>query len=242
METFSHPSLKGGKRIEPAPGDRSYRDNVAYYERVPAAEIESWTRAKGLDTCSDLEQLYPTLASHLVDSRVLEIGAGGGRVIDWVRRTGVRCHVTGIELAPSRAAFLADKYRGVEGVTVLHADLLGFRSEEPFDLVLWMWSGFLELNPDEKRLALERVRHLSRRGTLFVVDFPLEVKAAPETIKYEGRRWEENDEFGVFTSYLITEEELVEAARAAGFDLVESVAYVTSVSLQRLALVFTAGN
>lgn len=123
-------------------------------------------------------------------ARVLELGAGSGRVTE-VLAPAVR-RVVALDLMPEALHRARDRLRGLENVLSVVADMRSFRLDARFDLVVAANDPFSHLRSDEgRRRALERVAgHLAADGrflldALWFADDWLREAASPA-----GRSWE----------------------------------------------------
>ncbi len=65
--------------------------------------------------------------------RALEIGVGTGLATKPILETG--CEVVAVEVGPSLAAYVGEKFKGFPNFRVIHADFEAFEPEERFDLI-----------------------------------------------------------------------------------------------------------
>lgn len=133
-------------------------------------------------------------------ARVLEIGAGSGRVTEVLAPAARR--VVALDLVPAALRRARERLCGAENVDAVVADMRTFRLDARFDLVVAANDPFSHLRTDPgRRKALERVaEHLAPDGrfvldALWFTDAWLEEAAGPG-----GRCWEspvpDGDEVG----------------------------------------------
>ena len=116
----------------------------------------------------DLE-FWRRMAREWSGRRVLELGAGSGRVTEVVAPAADR--VVALDLVPEALRRARRRLRGVENVLPVVADMRSFRLAARFQVILAANDPFSHLRSDRgRRRALERVtEHLAEEGR-FVLD------------------------------------------------------------------------
>jgi len=200
------------------------RDNIDFYRKLPAGFLRKVSAYAGLENVEDLERLRGRLLHGLSPSpHILEIGAGEGRVIDWCLQTFKQSRVTALEHCPELAATLQATYKFEPRVEILQASLLDALTlaRKP-DLITWMWSSLLELNPSEQRAALMVLRSLMSVRTRLIIDINIETD--PEQCGYiDGVAL-----FGTVHYYQLTLTELEQLVTKAGLKIAHAETYVTA--------------
>lgn len=157
--------------------------NVSFYNAI---DMRAFASSAGLDACPDLEVVETVLAPDRRRTRVLEVGAGYGRVARRLIEKGY-ARVFAIERSTAADAIEGDLAGAVADgrLTVLRQDVRQFASDERFDLILWMFSGIADFSPGEQRAVLANLTaHLAPGGRL-VLDLPPEVKT--NATRVEGK-------------------------------------------------------
>src|SRR5262249_21169365 len=157
---------------------------------------------------------------------VLEIGAGRGRVIRWLRSHFPKAPVVAIDQS-SVELKRVEAELGQGGVTFIESNILTLELKEKASLALWMWSGFAEIAGSEKLAALKNVAQNLRAEGQLVIDLPKEI-IGREQIVYEGDgNLELREPFGTLRAHLVSDSKLIEIASHAGFKLGQVVQYET---------------
>jgi S-adenosylmethionine-diacylgycerolhomoserine-N-methlytransferase len=152
----------------PAGAETILRDQLSRYYRwhAPVYDASRWLFLFGR------QQLLREAAARLSSpGRVLEIGVGTGRNLDWLGRRWRKAELTGVDLSPGmlrqarrRLAGRNQRLRLIEGA--FHADLL----EQPQDLVVLSYVVTMA-GPQRVQLVEQALEVLAPGGLLAVVDF-----------------------------------------------------------------------
>ncbi|PYE53497.1 class I SAM-dependent methyltransferase [Deinococcus yavapaiensis] len=145
-------------------------------------------------TYRDDLHFYARLARD-VGGRVLELGAGSGRVTVHLARAGV--DATGLELSADMLRYARARARDADvSPRFVEGDMRDFDLGESFDLVIAPFNAFMHLYSTGDQLAALRAvrRHLAPRGRLafdvYVPNFGPEgvLRHEGETFEADGRR------------------------------------------------------
>jgi phospholipid N-methyltransferase len=145
--------------------DWNNSENNTFYERVNADGLKKLAEQAGLASCCDIELIKPYW-SHA--QSILEVGAGYGRVIDYLLNQGYSGKITAIERCQVLFNHLTPLY--ADKVNLINDDLLthNFKNEK-FDLILWLWSGMADFSPlEQKTLVKSLTQHLAKNGKIIV--------------------------------------------------------------------------
>ncbi len=147
-------------------------DNATFYNNLPLQEFYAITRRCGLENCCDLE-----LAQEYIDNAdsILDVGAGYGRVLDYIIDRGHKCNLYGLERNTSLVKILKSKFKNK--VEIFDCDLRHFKTDFRFDLILWMWSSISEFSATEQLSVLKKLTlSLIKKGHLIIDIIPAERK------------------------------------------------------------------
>jgi SAM-dependent methyltransferase len=136
----------------------------------PEANRRGWAERSGPYSPTYYAELGPnevseTLAAvfdHYVadDARVLEVGCGSGRHLEYLRRQGYE-DLTGVDINPDAVAAMADHYPRLAGTATVHVDALeSFLPDQPDDAFDAVYSveTLQHVHPDDERVFDELVR------------------------------------------------------------------------------------
>jgi len=203
----------------------------SFYEKLSRREMAALERRSGLTACKDLERLRPDF-DRLPTGAILEIGAGQGRVLRWLRKHYPQFTLHAIEHHSENIDLLRKEFGKYKNVTVFAQSLHGWTPAPAYDVALWMWCSFNEQSPEEQQSALETLRKSLRPGGLVVIDVPrwnpdYADVWYPQGIPPDGTPKLQPFTYGdgVLQGHYFTDAEMETMARRAGFSNVTSVAH-----------------
>jgi phospholipid N-methyltransferase len=141
-------------------------DNKEFYEKMPVSVLQESARATGMALNKDLHCLLPYIKNA---ESILEVGAGYGRVIDFILQEHPGSHITAIERCPQFFDFLSQEYRDPD-VNLIYGDISSYAFKKKFDVVLWLWAGMLEFSQKEQARELNKCAGAIHRNGKIVVD------------------------------------------------------------------------
>jgi len=214
-----------------------FRKNYLYYDNVSSDFFDYWAAKKGLHSNVDLRTIRKYLmrcpGDFASDSNsILEIGSGSGRVLDWLCSNYKRSKILGCEFAPKLAMNLKEKFRFKRNVSIVNSNFIKSDISGTFGAILWMWSGFLELHPSDKLLALKKVKTLLASGGHFFLDLPLEIGGNHSTLMCDTYPFLiDRDEYGELFIHMIDDNELETLVGKSGLKIIERIRYKTAPSV-----------
>lgn len=141
------------------------QDNIAFYEKVPYEQQYGFTTIGGLDVFSDLKQMQPYINKA---SSILEVGACYGRVIDYLLKYQFNGRITAIERSNKFFDLLYKKY--LNSISLIHADIKTFLTDEKFDLILWLWNGCSDFSVEEQPALIKKLMGLLTPSGKLLID------------------------------------------------------------------------
>ncbi|MBY0370504.1 class I SAM-dependent methyltransferase [bacterium] len=214
-------------------------ENQGLYRAIPPGFLKERAKQLGLDHFPDLEILREKIAAFQDDLRILEIGVGEGRALEWLQQNFRSASIVGLEACEKQIENLPTELTSNANTQILNQDILDFEPAAPIHVALLLWSAFYEFNPEEKAELLSRVYRMLVPGGFLVIDLPREFFA--EALSDKG-------EFQVHVyggqqifHHLISDEELDRLAKRLGFGSVEKRGYQTlgSVKQERALFILT---
>lgn len=118
-----------------------------------------------------LEKDYSTLTPVLkAGLKVLDVGCGTGAISKGIAaRVGQSGHVTGIDNTESFIISGKETYKSVSNLTLIHADIFQYKSEEKFDLIVSARTLQWLNNPAEAIIKMKSL--LKPGGTISILDY-----------------------------------------------------------------------
>ncbi len=143
--------------------------NNAFYQSLKASGLQKLAKTGGLDTNCDLKLLAPYFSQ---GKSILEVGAGYGRVIDYLLTYNFSKNITGIERCSGMHNYLKTRYKSNNNINLLQCDLFNLSQTityKKFDVILWLWGGIYDFSPLEQQRAVEILsKLLNKNGTLIL--------------------------------------------------------------------------
>ena len=159
-------------------------------------------------------------------ARVLELGAGSGRIAVPLARRG--CRVTAVDASAAMLA-VGERRMAEAGVSVVRGDMRCLQLGESFDLVLFGLSTFQHLLRRQDQLAALRTagHHLSPGGRLLIdwtAPRPDDVEPSPQIMHLE---WVREAETGELVSKSAAQELALDRRCGDALDRAQPIAWIT---------------
>lgn len=148
------------------------QNNARFYENISIQEVKTLSIEGGLEDGCDLD-----LIKDYIDNApsILEVGAGYGRVLNYLFKHNYPGKITAIERSKKFCKYLHNEF--ANKVQLYEADLLDFDINDKFDLILWMWTGIADFGEEEQCCILERLKeYLQPSSTMIVDTIPTSIK------------------------------------------------------------------
>ncbi len=151
--------------------------NIFFYEEVAGGLLQELAIIAGLNNCCDIELIKPYIANA---NSILEVGAGYGRVLDYLVKQELSCKISAIERGEKFCEILKSKF--AMHVNIYQTDLHDFQAFEKFDIILWMWSGIADFSQHEQLPILSKLTSfLSSNGILILDTISPKIKPLSST-------------------------------------------------------------
>lgn len=207
--------------------------NEVFYEQIDIAVMKDFAVKVGMDTGRDMAQIF-----HLIKGKrvLLELGAAYGRVVDYLVNHGFEGKIYAVDRSEKLLQEIRSHHPG-EQVCVLRQDIKQVELPEQPEAVLWMWSGIMEMSPDETRALFAKIAGMLPKDGLFIIELPhKELKVVGKVEEDRTIRFE--TEWGTLNALMPADEEVMDAAEQAGLALEARILYPTEQQIERLIFVF----
>lgn len=205
-------------------------NNADFYLRsFDQAVHQELVQAGGLANYCDLKLIYNDV---IKANTILEVGAGYGRVIEFLVKQKIPAHIYAIERCKQYCDMLEKKYG--HKITIFNEDILKFTTKDPFDLILWLWSGISDFNPDEQLKVIKNlVNYLSENGILILETLYCGEKPKNSDIS-EGYYYTKAINNSVIHGYIPSSEKISNYKDQLGFRMLKQLHYLTSTNRPRI--------
>jgi len=204
-------------------------DNHEFYEGIPLETFKVNSILGGLGEGGDLDLITDYIFKA---NSILEVGAGYGRVLNYLVSQGFKGKISAIERSKKYARLLNKKFGN--RVTIFDIDLQKFQTEEKFDLILWMFSGVSDFAKHEQLLVLRKLKqHLVADGNIILDTFSHSLKPA-NAINAEKQSYIITEGDYTLYGYIPSIEEIEMYAKCLDFREVKHLPYTTKTNSHRL--------
>ncbi|MCS7005247.1 MAG: class I SAM-dependent methyltransferase [Cytophagales bacterium] len=206
--------------------------NYEFYRRIQIPIFQHYAKLTGMDTGKDIDIIYPMIEKSTL---VVELGAGYGRSVQFLLQKGFCGRLVLVERVPEMIEYLKQAFPPLE---ILQTDIRYLQLPFQADVLLWLWSGILELSRQEQTQTVQQLyKNLKKGGLLFI-------EAPYQRIQVVGSHTSEKlikleTEWGTLTAYLPSPEEVESDARLAGFSSFKKILYRSQTDLERVIYLLT---
>ena len=211
-------------------------NNNTFYETIKASGLKRFAIKGGLASGCDIELLTPYWQKA---HSILEIGAGYGRVMDYLFKGGFSGKITAIERCDAMFDYLQTHYANHNQVKLFQDDINNLDEENnllgQFDLILWLWSGIADFSPLEQSIILQKLNNFLTKGGILIFDtmaenaIPLGTEERDIRIHYTLKADE-----ATIHMHRTPIPQLKEYAKEAGFSKLKHIPYHTTTNRERL--------
>jgi phospholipid N-methyltransferase len=213
---------------------QSNTSNKEFYHRLPLSVFQSFAEQGGFVACKDVELVYAEYLSHATS--ILEVGAGYGRVVDFLIKNKFPNTITALEQAQELVDLLTKKYRSLKNVQVLHFDLLHDEFTAKYDCILWMFSGLVDFGKTEQVAMITKLSKALNKNGYLMIEIP-QLTTLTNAEFVEGQFIKMQTPYGIIESYIPNEAELNTYAEQAGLTLDKVLRYQTTTNKDRVIFV-----
>ncbi len=213
--------------------------NKNFYNKSDHHWLEELAVIKGINNNEDLETLRVDLQIIIqkTPQTILEIGSGYGRVARWFSINFPKVKYRGVDFSENCVKKCRETFKKNTLMRFTQADIpeekLITTVRNEFSIVLWPWSGFLEIQNSEKRKALTNIFNLlSSRGYL-IIDLPKEICSGEKLLFKNNSIVEQHSSFGYVLNQLLPSEEIEQLLLSAGFYFKKKTEYLSSRGFKR---------
>lgn len=211
-------------------------DNGAFYENS-ADTLQAWSSLGGLDSCPDLLAIQNYLDTA---DTILEIGAGFGRVIKFLKNCYPNKKITAIERSTKLYDLL--KLQSTPNTELILSDITHFQSNKSFDLILWLWSGLTDFSQKEQLNIIRHITLFMKKEARFIIEtFPHDAVPANGQVT-ATQHYILNANNKDLHGYIPSPHEMQNYADALNFVIEKTIYYTTSSDRKRIMYVLKDGN
>jgi len=206
----------------------SNQNNADYYENVPFEVQAGYAVRGGLNTGRDLDLILDYIKG---SDSLLEVGAGYGRVIDYLLEYNYQGNITAVERSQKFFQLLKEKYSS--SVDLIQKDILHLSLKKSFDVILWLWSGISDFMPKEQIQVLKQLSsHLNPDGYILLDTFthaqqPLNANSSNK------QYYVIEVEKCVLQGYIPSPDEIKTYAKDIGLQFIQHLPYITTTQRPR---------
>lgn len=121
-------------------------NNTGFYTSLTPEQLTATADLAGLNGFNDLKTIWPLIER---SESILDVGAGTGRALDFLRQHQYKGQVTAVERNPIFCNYMLRLYNDM--ATIVQSDIKQIQTNKQYDLILWLWSGISDFNPSEQK-------------------------------------------------------------------------------------------
>ncbi len=211
--------------------------NLQYYECVPPEELQQLSINAGLETCPDLEMIHP-----LIDNakKILEIGGGYGRAIDFLIQNHFKGVVDIIEPTDNFYDFLQNKYP--HRFNIFKELIQEFTPTSQYDLILWLWSSVIEFSPLVLKKVLKKLCLALEKNGILVIETMRE-HIDPVGLEYKTAKTSLTRlQHGTLKSFNHSKKDIITLAQKSGLRIMEIKDYELNSGRLRTLMLLTQAH
>ncbi|TRX68861.1 class I SAM-dependent methyltransferase [Flammeovirga kamogawensis] len=203
--------------------------NTAFYENMPLDTFQNFADQIGLANGEDLDVVFDSINK---TPTLMEFGSGYGRILKALSRKNFQGNVIAVERVSDLVALLELKYSSK--VKVLHEDLCDLEWEDnSIDTILWMWSGILELKPEDQQLVIKKAHSWLKEGGRLIIECPKNNSISKVGMLSNDKKVVVKEDWGVLDATLVDAEDIALYSSRAGFSSHSLQTYETTTHLIR---------
>jgi len=206
------------------------KDNNAFYETVKVEGLKELAEKGGLASCCDVKALEPYWSQA---QSILEVGAGYGRVIDYLLKHQFKGTITAVERCDVFCKYLEEQFGAHQQVQLLQGDILSLGDIGRYDLILVLWTTVADFSPIEQSLLfMELANLLHENGQLIVDSIPDDV-APLESKKCASQFYIMQVSNALVHGYMVSANEVKQYGENAGFSNSHQILYNTDIQRKK---------
>ncbi|KXX71999.1 bifunctional 2-polyprenyl-6-hydroxyphenol methylase/3-demethylubiquinol 3-O-methyltransferase UbiG [Flammeovirga sp. SJP92] len=204
-------------------------NNASFYSNMPLDIFMGFAEKIGLAEGEDIDQIYEEIKD---SSLLIEFGSGYGRVIEALQTKKFQGKVVGVERVHELAELL--KQKAGNNVTIVEDDLcyLDWHKEKA-DTILWMWSGILELTPEDQENVIKKAYNMLVDGGRLIIECPFNDSISKVGMLSNDKKIVVKEAWGVLDATLVETKDIENYSSNAGFSSHSLRKYVTTTNLTR---------
>jgi predicted O-methyltransferase YrrM len=213
------------------------QQNATFWKEIPAETLKDFAKRTGIENGEDVNALAQ-LINLQSSKRILEIGAGYGRVIARILSLGYTGELIAIERNPQYVELLRKTFSS--RVHVVAKDLIekDVAPKKPSDIILWMWSGIMDFNKQEQKAMIAKLKTMLSANGILVVETPKLGSIMNTTQQKDAQNVQLTVNYQTLHGYLPTSAELERIAKKAKFSKQENMSYTTQTQRERMLYLF----
>ncbi|MBD0402821.1 bifunctional 2-polyprenyl-6-hydroxyphenol methylase/3-demethylubiquinol 3-O-methyltransferase UbiG [Flammeovirga sp. EKP202] len=203
--------------------------NASFYSNMPLDIFMGFAEKIGLSEGEDVDQIYEDIKE---SSLLIEFGSGYGRVIQALKTKNFQGQIVGIERVHELTEILKEK--ASENITIVEDDLcyLDWHREKA-DTILWMWSGILELTPDDQQKVITKAYDMLVDGGQLIIECPFNDSISKVGMLSNDKKIVVKEAWGVLDATLVESNDIENYSSNAGFSSHSLRKYETTTNLTR---------
>lgn len=208
-------------------------DNKIFYEKSSENYIYDMLQSAGLQTSPDIPIVLKYI-NKKQPGRVVDLGAGEGRVIKALLNYSFFDKIVGVEYTEIRYQILKEMFAHLDQVSILHENILNINGE--YDYGLLLFSTLIDFTKDEQSELLYRLSLIIRKKIF--IDLP-KFNAQKNGFYLPNQHAVIEMPWGRLEGFFPKKDDLLSFFEGTGFYLEAIEAYKTDTNRERELFIFS---
>jgi len=202
-------------------------DNAAMYKKMPLTHLKQMAIQGGIDQGCDIKVLtkYINKANF-----ILEVGAGYGRVLNHIIKSGFKGKLFAVERSPKLYRFLKKQF---PQIPIYCKDIQRFKTKRKFDLILLLWAGLCDFSQMEQLPLLKQLVSCLNSGGFLIIDLIPNACKIINAINHDRRNKTAKTPYGENHGYLPDKREIKRYIQKLNLLQTEIIVYTTQTGKKR---------
>lgn len=207
--------------------------NRYFYEDSPLNYLnDEFITKAGLLSNSDMNIVFRYIKKHK-NKTVLEVGAGLGRVLEFLLKMKYDGDIVAIDYCKQYASYLEEKYASIKNIKIINDNI--FNCFHYVDFSLLMFSVLLDYDAEEQKRLIKHLTSITNNAIF--IDLP-ECISQSNMTHQEGQCVSISTNWAISSGYFPSKAEILDSFIGSNFVLAKEARYKTQNQRKRILYIF----